>query len=417
MGVALDRFGNPIDPEVGYARGIILRSSEDEALRRRRAMDLIRARYEQLGREGLFDLTGLSGGFLVEARHLDALETYVGHALFYPELKVLAREHLGTGEVLAFNRTTAGILATCLALLREGDRVVHYVPKRPAHPSFPRSVKLAGGEYVEVEDPREIARYDDGRTRLVAITGATMDHVVPPLEALKEAIELGHRLGAVVLVDDASGARIRTAIHGQPRARDLGADLVITSTDKLMPGPRAGLMVGEPELVHKIRAKAYELGLEAQPPVVAAIVGALRAYRPEKLKRAYETAEELYSLARREFGPEFVTRAPTGIVMSAEDVLALLMKLSGEERPRIVPVEASSALAMLLIERHGIITIPAVGAPGASPSIRIDASSPDMERTTPEHVVEALGDCARELARHIGDIRTVARIILGGDMP
>ena len=413
MVAGVDRFGNPIDPEVGYARGRILASSEDEALRRERGMALIRARYKAFGREGLYDLTGLSGGFPVEPEHLGALETYIGHAIFYPELEALAKEHLGEGEVLAFNRTTAGILATCLALLREGDRVVHYLPRRPAHPSFPRSVKLAGADYVEVEGPSEIARYDDGRTKMVAITGATMDHKVPSVEDMRKAIELAHDMGALVLVDDASGARIRTAIHGQPRARDLGADLVITSTDKLMPGPRAGLMVGRPDLVRRIRAKAYELGLEAQPPIVAAIAGALKRYRPRRLREAYRKADELYGLAKAEFGP-MVEKVPTGIVMGAEDVLSLLLELSGEDRTELVPVEASSALAMLLLSEHGIITIPAVGSPGASPSIRIDASSPDMDRITPEEVVKAMASCARYLSGLLADLGEVARIILGG---
>jgi len=72
MVAGVDRFGNPIDPEVGYARGRILASSEDEALRRERGMALIRARYKAFGREGLYDLTGLSGGFPVEPEHLGA---------------------------------------------------------------------------------------------------------------------------------------------------------------------------------------------------------------------------------------------------------------------------------------------------------------------------------------------------------
>ena len=92
MVAGVDRFGNPIDPEVGYARGRILASSEDEALRRERGMALIRARYKAFGREGLYDLTGLSGGFPVEPEHLGALETYI--AVSYTHLTLPTTERV-----------------------------------------------------------------------------------------------------------------------------------------------------------------------------------------------------------------------------------------------------------------------------------------------------------------------------------
>ena len=68
-------------------------------------------------------------------------------------------------------------------------------------------------------------------------------------------------------MDDASGARLRTVVYKQPRAMDMGADIVITSTDKLMDGPRGGLMSGKSDIMIKIKSKAHQFGLEAQPPL------------------------------------------------------------------------------------------------------------------------------------------------------
>ena len=42
--VRYDRFGNPIDPTVSYARGSILRSNADEIRRQRQAYAIIRDR-------------------------------------------------------------------------------------------------------------------------------------------------------------------------------------------------------------------------------------------------------------------------------------------------------------------------------------------------------------------------------------
>ena len=62
---------------------------------------------------------------------------------------------LGGEKVLALNRTSSGILAAVLALVNEGDEIVHYLPKSPAHPSIPRSAELVGATYREFDDVDE----------------------------------------------------------------------------------------------------------------------------------------------------------------------------------------------------------------------------------------------------------------------
>ncbi len=57
--VRVDRFGNPIDPIVGYARGRILRSSADEVTKTAHGRAIVKDRVRRLGEDSVFDLSGL----------------------------------------------------------------------------------------------------------------------------------------------------------------------------------------------------------------------------------------------------------------------------------------------------------------------------------------------------------------------
>ena len=113
-------------------------------------------------------------------------------------------------------------------------------------------------------------------------------------KTFKKVINLAHKENIPVLVDDASGARIRTAIFNQKKATELGADLVVTSTDKLMKGPRGGLMAGKEDLIDLVKSKATQFGLEAQPPSILAMVKGLEDYNPENLRSSLNKKTELF---------------------------------------------------------------------------------------------------------------------------
>ena len=220
---------------------MIITNSLDEVKKREKALSIIKDIVENKGREFLFDLTGLSGGFIASPSDLSLLETYVGPAIFEEALQEVGIEHMGGEKVLPLNRTSSGILATILALVEEDTNVVHYLAQLPAHPSIPRSCKLVGANYFETDVFEEFSIPDN--TSLVVITGSTMDLKVIDEDEFKRVIEMAHEKGIPFMVDDASGARLRTVVFNQPRACDLGADIAITSTDKLMPGPRGGQAV------------------------------------------------------------------------------------------------------------------------------------------------------------------------------
>ena len=351
---------------------MIVNNSLDEVKKRESSLKIIKSIIENEGRDSLYDVTGLSGGFIASDEELNLLETYVGPAIFEDELQIIGRKHLGGEKVLAVNRTSSGILASILALVEEGSHVSHFLAEFPAHPSIPRSCAIVGASYDEFIDIDKFSIPEN--TSLVVVTGSTMDHKVIDEELFKKVIDMAHEKDIPVLVDDASGARLRTAVFNQAKATELGADLVVTSTDKLMPGPRGGLMAGRKDLIDEIKVKANQFGLEAQPPLILAMVNGIKNYTEENLVKAISRKEEFYELLSEKY--EMFEKTPTGVMVSEDSLKNQLHKLNVETE--LSKKDCCFLWAMVLLKDFGIITIPAVGMPGASATIRIDLSTQDV---------------------------------------
>ena len=351
---------------------MIVNNSLDEVKKRESSLKIIKSIIENEGRDSLYDVTGLSGGFIASDEELNLLETYVGPAIFEDELQIVGRKHLGGEKVLAVNRTSSGILASVLALVEEGSHVSHFLAEFPAHPSIPRSCAIVGASYDEFIDIDKFTIPEN--TSLVVVTGSTMDHKVIDEELFKKVIDMAHEKDIPVLVDDASGARLRTAVFNQAKATELGADLVVTSTDKLMPGPRGGLMAGRKDLIDEIKVKANQFGLEAQPPLILAMVNGIINYTEENLVKAISRKEEFYKLLTEKY--EMFEKTPTGVMVSEDSLKDQLDKLNIETE--LSKKDCCFLWAMVLLKDFGIITIPAVGMPGASATIRIDLSTHDV---------------------------------------
>ena len=347
---------------------MIINDSLDEVKKRENALSIIKSIVENNGRDFLFDLTGLSGGFIASSSELSLLETYVGPAIFEDALQVVGIAHMGGEKILPVNRTSSGILATILTLVKEGSNVVHYLAKLPAHPSIPRSCKLVGANYSETDIFNEFSIPDN--TSLVVITGSTMDHKVIDEDEFKKVIGMAHEKGIPVMVDDASGARLRTVVFNQDRACDLGADIAITSTDKLMPGPRGGLMAGREELIDQIKVKVNQFGLEAQPPVVLAMLNGIKNFSGDNLIESFKRKDQLFDLLSESFS--YFEKTPTGVMITPQN-LAKEIDFSHN----LSDNDVAFVFSFILLKEHGIITIPSVGMPGASATIRFDLSTSD----------------------------------------
>jgi len=347
---------------------MIVNTSLDEVKKRENSLSIIKNIVENNGREFLFDLTGLSGGFIASPSELSLLETYVGPAIFEDDLQEVGIMHMGGEKVLPLNRTSSGILATILTLVEKDSNVVHYLPELPAHPSIPRSCNLVGANYFETDVFEEFDIPEN--TSLVVVTGSTMDHKVIDEDEFKKVIEMAHEKNIPVMVDDASGARLRTVVFNQARACDLGADIAITSTDKLMPGPRGGLMAGSKKLIDEIKVKVNQFGLEAQPPAVLAMVNAIKNFNEDNLVKSFTRKDQLFDLMNQKFN--HIQKTPTGVMMTPKDLskeISISHNLSDND--------LAFVLSLILLKDYGIITIPAVGMPGASATIRFDLSTTD----------------------------------------
>ena len=347
---------------------MIINNSLDEVKKRESALSIIKNIIENKTRLSLFDLTGLSGGFIAKPSEIDLLETYVGPAIFEEELQNVAKKHMGGEKAIALNRTSSGILATILTLVQKDSNVIHYLARLPAHPSIPRSCKLVGAKYFETDDIDKFQILDN--TSLVVITGSTMDHQVISEDEFKHVIKMAHDKNIPVMVDDASGARLRTVIFNQANAFDLGADIVITSTDKLMPGPRGGLMVGKKDLIDEIKVKVNQFGLEAQPPVVLAMLNGFKNFKKDNLINSLKRKDQLFNILNSKF--DNFEKTPTGVMISPKGIACEI-----ECEHNLSDNDLAFVLSFILLKYYGIITIPAVSMPGASATIRFDLSTND----------------------------------------
>ncbi len=157
----------------------------------------------------------------------------------------------------------------------------------------------------------------------------------------------------------------------------------------------------------KIKSKAHQFGLEAQPPTVAGMVRALENLSPERILEALINKHDLYNDLKKHF--KGVKETPTGIMIKSE---ALKTELNNRNiKTNLSNDDLAYLFSMILLRNHGIITIPAVGMPGASCTIRIDLASLDAERITIDEIVNALNESLIELIKISDDTKACKSIL------
>lgn len=423
------RYPNAIDPILGYAPGTILTDDLADYRSVLAAEEVLLYRYKKEGLDGvknvmmLVDNCSLPDYFRGPAY----AERYLASKLSEERLEALVKVHLGGDErfsVFAFNRTTAANLTVVLALARPGTAVPYVVPKYPkpgfkghGHPSIPRAVELARADcpiVVTLEELRAVV--DRSEVSLIAVCPSYRGVIAE--EITRGACQLGRSRGIPVFVDDASGARIRTIGERQARAVDLGADVVVTSCEKYgLNGPRAAVVVGRKELMVRIGAKAAILGTEARPSVVAAIVRCLEEFTPERGAAIYRDWEErhraLFEAMRKVFGDRVSWKPYGGVWLLPEDILEIAMERAGLEETEFAPVDASTALAMILLRTRGYMTIPALHYPGASKSLTIHLAQPSAQRLTPHEITAAVDEAFTTLAMILTSREKMQAVLFG----
>jgi L-seryl-tRNA(Ser) seleniumtransferase len=389
-----DRFGNILDPKVGYARGRVITGELAEAQRQQRAYAIIRDRFARLGDSGVFNLTGLIRAFPYEAGDKEAMRSYVHFiARSQGELEQLALQRMG-GDLSRHDgflstRVTAGMLAIMLTLLKPGDRVLSLVGADRSHPSVKQAVDLAQGRFEETTEIEEfvaaLAREPKPSMVVLTMISPSKNHL--PRAVAERAIAAARRAGALVVLDDAHMAA-RISLYDEPPALALGApDVAVWSLDKHVPGPRSGFVAGRREVVARIRARALSLGVEAQLGQYIAGTHAVEAFDPEPIRAAAKLSEHvLKSLGAEMDGKGYLAGA--GVAVTGEDYLEIALRRTRKNATEIVPIEAVAFASMKILESHGAVMIPAVGMPGAACTFRL-MMYPDGERFGERNIVDA----------------------------
>ena len=416
--MATDRFNNPHAPNLPYARGRILATTEDDFRKLQRAWAIIRER----GPDAVFVFTGLEHSLPMSSEELRFADDELAPALYFERLRSLALAHLGGSpdrhDVAVFNRMTGATLATHLTLVRPGDVVIG-ASASYSHPSVVRAANHVGARFI---DTAGLAMFkqaiaDAARVALVDLTRLSVTYDLMPVEEIRAIVRIAHDKGAVVYMDDAGGARVGPAGFGQPRMLELGVDIGATGLDKYgTVGPRLGLLAGRADLVSRIRATGFEFGLEARQMLYPAVVNTLAQYDPARVQSLIETTRQI-ARELRPFVGNRLRETPTTVQIPADDLLEIAMQRGGIEEPPIVPYEAAAALAMLLLQNHGMLMVHFVGVPPGTADLLIKFVPPEtLERFGgASRYARAIDDALSRLGALLREPDSVAELLLGTD--
>ncbi len=415
-----DRHGNIHASDVPYARGDFIRATRDDFAKLRHAWDTLRRRAQREGLDSIYNFSGLERRFDGPAQALAPLDDEIAPALLSERLERLALDHLGGDPdrhaVAVFNRQTAAILAATLVMVAPGETVIGVSPTH-SHPCILRAARRAGARFRDVVGAAGLERAlgEDPKVGLVALTRLAVSYEILGTEEIARIVDLAHRAGARVLVDDAGGARVGPAVFDQPRTLELGVEVGSTGLDKYgTVGPRLGLLGGERELVDEIRALAFELGAEARPMLYPAVVRSLEQYDPERVRCLVETTRQVTKELKARFGNR-VTETPVIAKLLGEDILEMAMERAGLDTPPVKPIEATAGLAMILLRDYGVLTVHFAGVPPGTSAMLIKFVPPETLARFggAARFAEAVDRSIDRLAEAIGDRATFAHLLYG----
>ena len=417
-----DRFGHPLDPIVRYARGSILKSSDEEIVRMLRARQIVGERVRKSGKDSVYDLSGMNRGSGITVQDVPHLTSHVPFfAHFEGKTEPLALKHMGADPArhaaLILNRVSAANFIALTTLLKLGARVFAFAPTGgQTHPSAVRPISMVSADFREFHSYTELAKAWEaqGAPRLLLITPISASKRHLPFAEFKQALALPRSHETLVYVDDAHMAS-RIAFFDEPPTYQVGdIDLAVCSADKHVAGPRAGVLVGRTDLVTAIGSRAYELGLEAQAGQYVGVGNALRNFDPGAVKHAGELAKRLIQVLAEKYGPKRAYLGGPGVSIAGDDVLEMALERGGARgKPGLVAVEAAGLVAMQMLEQDGILTIGAVAMPGSAPAVRL-MMYPDGPRLGIEPIVASLERSIDRLSRLVHDVPAARAQLLGG---
>lgn len=401
-------------PPKPYQQGTILSSAVDEARKSHQGRRMVRDHILSFGRDSLYNLTGLSRSFPLDSEDLPGLSDQFS---FYAH-------HLGGAEELATsllggvprkqsavlcNRVTSGMLAVMLSLVERGDRVISFVQQPRSHPSVQQAVEMAGADFYEVEGLKALEEgLSESGWKMLVITPLTpTKHHIPSAD-VGRAIEMAKEAELLVIADDAHMVS-RCVFYGEPPSFELGdIDVALWSTDKHAPGPRGAAIVGRIDLMELVKAKVFQLGLEAQSGHYVAMHRSMEALDSLPVQEASLLAREAFKRFRSRYG-ESVYQAGPGVAISTDDFEKLVLGRARKGPNHLVASEISTTAAFTLLRDHGIATLALTEYPGAAPTFRLmmypDGVRLGLDRL--EMAVEATLDATAALLHRSDCVRTL----------
>ena len=416
-----DRFGNPLDPIVRYARGTILKSTDEEVVRMLKARQLVAERVRAKGMDSVYDLSGMNRGSGITAEDTQHLTSHVPFfERFEGKTEPYALKHMGADpaihSAIIMNRVSAANFCALTTILKPGDRVLALAPLNGvSHPSTVRPISMAGAKLQEFNTYADLEKewLKGGAPRVLLITPISASKRHLPFDEFTRALALPRKPDTIAYVDDAHMAS-RVAFFEEPRTFQVGAiDIAGCSADKHVAGPRAGVLVGRKNLIVEIGSRAYELGLEAQAGQYVGVANALKNFDPAVVKKAGELAKQLVEVLAQKYGAKRAYLGGPGVSIAGDDVIDIAVEQrGGKVKPKLVAVEAAGLVAMEMLEKDGVLTIGAVSMPGSAPVMRL-MMYPDGSRLGMERIVAALDSSFDRLAEVIDDVDAAREQLLG----
>ena len=188
-------------------------------------------------------------------------------------------------------------------------------------------MRLAGGRLVDTVGAEAFLAAlaaDEPRVDAVVVTRLAVTYEALASGRARADRRRGARArGAVLVADDAGGARVGPAVLGQPRTLELGVDVGATGLDKYgVTGPaaraaRRAARARRRDPGPRDRARARGAAACCSPPAMRS----LEHYRPERVRELVATTQELGDALERRLGAARA-RTPFTLKLRGEEILA-----------------------------------------------------------------------------------------------
>ncbi len=221
-----------------------------------------------------------------------------GSRLIHAE--AILQKLLGVEAALVVNNNASAVLLVLSALANKKCVVISRTQLVEIGGGFrvPDVMKQSGAKLVEIGATNKVRLSDyqsalEDPVALVMRAHRSNFKIVGFTEEpeLKEIVDLAHKANVIVVDDLGSGALIDTAKYGlahEPTVQEslaAGVDLVCFSSDKLLGGPQAGIIVSKKALIDKIKKHPLARAVRADKTCLAGVTATLTHYLKDEAER------------------------------------------------------------------------------------------------------------------------------------